>query len=84
MQPFLRVAEICAALGVSDRMLRSLCEEHLGMSPSGYIRLRRMQQVHRALRSGAISGSRDRARYPVQWTAVVLELSDRAVTGTHR
>jgi AraC-like DNA-binding protein len=51
-QPFFRVAEICATLGVSDRMLRSLCEEHLGMSPSSYHRLRRMQQVHRALRSG--------------------------------
>jgi AraC-like DNA-binding protein len=52
MQPFLRVAEICAAVGVSDRMLRSCCEEQLGVSPSSYLRLRRMQQVHRALRSG--------------------------------
>jgi AraC-like DNA-binding protein len=50
MQPFLRVAEICAALGVSDRMLRKCCEEHLGVSPSRYLGLRRMQQVHRALR----------------------------------
>jgi len=47
----LLIAEICAALGVSDRMLRSLCEEHLGMSPSSYLRLRGMQQVYRALRS---------------------------------
>jgi hypothetical protein len=30
MQPFLRVAEICVAIGVSDRMLRSCCEEQLG------------------------------------------------------
>jgi AraC-like DNA-binding protein len=52
VQPFLRVAEVCATLGVSDRTLRSLCEEHLGVSPSSYHRLRRMQQVHRALRSG--------------------------------
>jgi AraC-like DNA-binding protein len=52
MQPFLGVAEICALLGVSDRMLRSLCEEHLGVSPSSYLRLRRVQQAHRALRSG--------------------------------
>jgi AraC-like DNA-binding protein len=50
-QSFLRVAEIRAVLGVSDRMLRSLCEKHLGVSPSSYLRLRRMQQVHRALRS---------------------------------
>jgi AraC-like DNA-binding protein len=52
MRPFLRVAEICAALGVPDRILRSVCEEQLGVSPSSYLRLRRMQQVHRALRSG--------------------------------
>ena len=52
MQPSLRVAEICAALGVSDRMLRSLCAEQLGVSPRTYLRLRRMQQLYRALRSG--------------------------------
>ena len=49
--PFLRVREICAALKVSDRTLRGVCEEHLGQSPSSYLRLRRMRQVHRALRS---------------------------------
>jgi AraC-like DNA-binding protein len=52
MQPFLRVAEICMALGVSDRNLRKCCEEQLGVSPSKYLRLYRMQQVHRALRIG--------------------------------
>jgi AraC-like DNA-binding protein len=52
MQPFLRVTEICVALGVSDRDLRRGCEEQLGVSPSNYLRLYRMQQVHRALRSG--------------------------------
>lgn len=52
IQPFLRVAEICAVLGVSDRMLRLCFEEHLGVSPSSYLRLHRMQQTHRALRSG--------------------------------
>jgi AraC-like DNA-binding protein len=52
MQPVLRVAEICAALGVTDRTLRRCCEEHLGMSPSSYLRLHRMQQVQRALHSG--------------------------------
>jgi AraC-like DNA-binding protein len=51
MQPFLRVAEICVALGVSDRDLRRCCEEQLGVSPGKYLRLYRMQQVHRALRS---------------------------------
>ena len=52
MQPFLRVAEICVAIGVSDRDLRRCCEEQLGVSPSKYLRLYRMQQVHGALRSG--------------------------------
>jgi len=51
MQPCLRVAEICAALGVSDRTLRRCCEEHLGMSPGSYLHLHRMQQVQRALHS---------------------------------
>jgi AraC-like DNA-binding protein len=51
-QPFLPMADICAALGVSDRLLRECCKKHLGMGPSRYRRLRAMQQVHRALRSG--------------------------------
>lgn len=48
----LRMAEICAALGVSAIALRICCEEQLGMSPTEYVRRRRMQLVHRALRSG--------------------------------
>lgn len=48
----LRMPEICAAIGVSDRLLRSLCQEQLGMSPTGYLRLRRMSLVHRSLWRG--------------------------------
>jgi AraC-like DNA-binding protein len=48
----LRIGEICAALGVSDRTLRGLCAEQLGMSPTSYLRLRRMHLVHHTLRSG--------------------------------
>jgi AraC-like DNA-binding protein len=44
---------ICAALGVSDRSLRRGCEQQFGMSPMSYLRLRRMQSVHRILRCGA-------------------------------
>jgi AraC-like DNA-binding protein len=45
----LRMSEICTELRVSDRQLRSLCAEHLGMSGTGYIRLRRMSLVRRYL-----------------------------------
>jgi AraC-like DNA-binding protein len=48
----LRIAEICASLGVSDRVLRRCCDEQLGMSPTSYLRLHRMQQVHHALWNG--------------------------------
>ena len=48
----LRMAEICAALGVADRTLRTLCAEHLGMSPTRYLRLRQMSLVHRTLWRG--------------------------------
>jgi len=48
---FARMGEICAALSVSDRLLRECCREQLRMGPSQYLSLRRMQQVHRALRS---------------------------------
>ena len=56
-QPALRITEICARLGVSDRMLRICCQECLGMAPSSYLRLHRMQQVHRALRSGNLDAA---------------------------
>jgi AraC-like DNA-binding protein len=43
-------AELCSAAGVSDRTLRTLCHEHLGMSSTRYLWLRRMHLAHRALR----------------------------------
>jgi AraC-like DNA-binding protein len=45
----LYLAEICAAIGVAERTLRSVCEEHLGMGPIRYLTLRRMHLVRRAL-----------------------------------
>lgn len=48
----LRIGEICAALGVSERLLRSVYAEHLGMSPTSYLRLHRMSLVYRTLRHG--------------------------------
>jgi transcriptional regulator GlxA family with amidase domain len=45
----LRLVEICALTGVSDRTLRICCREHLGMGPIRYMWLRRMHLARRAL-----------------------------------
>lgn len=46
----LYAVELCAAAAVSDRTLRTLCHEHLGMGPTRYLWLRRMHLARRALR----------------------------------
>jgi AraC-like DNA-binding protein len=51
----LYLTEICAAVGVSERTLRTACEEHLGMGPTRYLTLRRMHLVRRALLSADAS-----------------------------
>jgi AraC-like DNA-binding protein len=43
------LAEICAAIGASERTLRLSCMEHLGMGPVRYLWLRRMHLARRAL-----------------------------------
>jgi AraC-like DNA-binding protein len=79
------ISEICAALGVSDRLLRSVCAEHLGMSPAGYDRLCRMSLVRRALRhagprAASISGIaqchgfRDAGRFAINYRTAFGEL----------
>ena len=45
------LAEICKAIGVSERTLRSCCQERLGMGPIRYLWLRRMTLARRALLS---------------------------------
>lgn len=45
----LYLAEVCAAVGVSERTLRIACMEHLGIGPIRYLWLRRMHLAHRAL-----------------------------------
>jgi AraC-like DNA-binding protein len=45
----LYLAEICPAIGVSERTLRLCSEEHLGMGPIRYLWLRRMHLARRAL-----------------------------------
>jgi AraC-like DNA-binding protein len=47
-----RVGDICAEIGVSERLLRRCCRAQLGMGPTHYRRLLAMQQVHRELRRG--------------------------------
>jgi AraC-like DNA-binding protein len=43
------LADICAAVGASERTLRASCEECLGMGPIRYLWLRRMHLARRAL-----------------------------------
>src|SRR5262249_15718217 len=43
------LADICAAVGASERTLRASCEERLGMGPIRYLWLRRMHLARRAL-----------------------------------
>ena len=51
----LYTAELCAAAAVSDRTLRDLCHEHLGMGPGRYLWLRRMHMARRALRTADLA-----------------------------
>jgi AraC-like DNA-binding protein len=80
-----RITEICAALGASDRLLRSVCAEHLGMSGNRYLRLRRMSLVRRTLRcenrdAAKVSeiarhyGFGDPGRFAVEYRALFGEL----------
>ena len=46
----LTIPELCSALGVAERSLRTCCFDFLGMSSNQYIRLRRLNLVHKALR----------------------------------
>lgn len=51
----LYIPELCKTIGVSDRTLRSCCQEQLGMSPKRYLLFRRMNLARRALRGSAPS-----------------------------
>jgi AraC-like DNA-binding protein len=47
----LDMPEISRRIGVSGRTLRAACQEQLGVSPSQYVMLRRMQAVRRVLQN---------------------------------
>ena len=46
----LRIPELCAEIGVPERTLRMCCAEILGVSPSRYLLLRRLNKARSALR----------------------------------
>jgi transcriptional regulator GlxA family with amidase domain len=46
----LRMPDLCELMVVSDRTVRSCCDEFLGMSPMQYVLLRRLKEVRRMLR----------------------------------
>jgi transcriptional regulator GlxA family with amidase domain len=46
----LTIAELCAAIGVAERTLRVCCVEVLGVGPTSYLLLRRLNMVRSALR----------------------------------
>jgi transcriptional regulator GlxA family with amidase domain len=46
----LNMRALCELVGVGERMLRSCCAEFLSMTPLRYVQLRRLREVHSALR----------------------------------
>ena len=45
----LPMPELCTLIGTSEAILSTCCTEFLGMTPSRYLRLRRLSRVHRAM-----------------------------------
>src|SRR5262245_43719026 len=53
----LYIPQICKAIRVSERTLRTCCQEHLGMAPKRYLLLRRMHLTRQALRQASPEAS---------------------------
>jgi AraC-like DNA-binding protein len=54
----IRVTELAAVAGVSQRVLELGFQETLGMSPQNFLRLDRLNKVHRDLRNARTASSR--------------------------
>jgi AraC family ethanolamine operon transcriptional activator len=46
------VSDLAITAGVSERTVRTAFNEYFGIGPIRYLRLKRLHQIHRALRSG--------------------------------
>jgi AraC-like DNA-binding protein len=53
----LRTTELCELIGVTERALRSCCAEFLGMSPTRYVLLRRLNRARVTLRDADPDGA---------------------------
>jgi AraC-like DNA-binding protein len=53
----LHMTKLCELIGVTERTLRSCCDEFLGMSPVRYVLLRRLSRARAALRDAAPDGA---------------------------
>ncbi len=55
-QPFY-IPELCKAIRISERTLRTCCQEYLGMGPNRYLLVRRMDMARRALRNSSANST---------------------------
>jgi len=51
------MTELCERIAVTERTLRSCCDEFLGMSPIRYVLLRRLSRARVALRDAVPGGA---------------------------
>ena len=88
-------SEISTALDIPERTMLACCNSHLGMGPGRYLRLRRMQAVHRVLqgtdpRVTSLSdvamghGIRDLGRFAQAYHALYGEFPSDTLRGPYK